>query len=217
MSFVWAWGSSASWKAYLPRVLPHPARVPQEMATVDPPQQRDQEAPQDQGTLTRADRIGGGKGERAVDKGYHKAPNTLSFTHGARPLKALQTSLFSDQDLDNINVPEVTNDQLTVAAAQATNKYARLVYLFRFRGNAHQMLFNTSLYCTMIIQRLPDQYQLNCITSKVISFNVVNSRTLPITRDATSFLVRLEKLHASFLGPIMLRINHNVITGINWV
>ena len=62
-----------------------------------------------------------------------------------------------------------------MSTAQVSNKYTRLVYPFRFRGNTHRMLLNTGADRTMISQRFADQYQLNRIASKVRSVRLAHS------------------------------------------
>lgn len=122
-----------------------------------------------------------------------------------------------DQNLLDIDVLEVASQDLTVSAAQVPNEYTRLVYPFRFRGNTHRMLLETGADRTMISQRLADQYHLNRIAIKVRLVRLANSHTLTITHEATTFSVRLGELHASFAGPIMPGLNHDVIAMLDWM
>lgn len=84
------------------------------------------------------------------------------------PLKRYSL-LFSNKDLDNIDVLGVASNQLIVFAVQSKNKYSYLIYHFCFRGNTHIILLDTGADFTMISQLFFNQHQLNCIVSKVRS------------------------------------------------
>lgn len=78
------------------------------------------------------------------------------------------------------NILEVASKYQCGVRPQVSNKYATLVYPFRFQGNTHHMALKTRADQTMISQRFTDQYQLNCIFSVVLSVRLANSQTLPI-------------------------------------